>query len=285
MEAKLAREKAAIKSGGLPDYFKPKCSCPTSSSGDGVANVSDVAVVSNFNDAQSPVSEDVNLGSSGDGVANVSHVGAVNIGDTQSLVSENLSLGLSAATCGSIDANSLGGRERASSRSGGLCKYLKPQGSLPISSVSSDSVAYVSSVPIINSDDTCVSDNPSLGTAASSANLDLDGNGRIECLSQESHDVGLFIKLNMTTAELINAVKSLDKDQVYKLIKLHFVPFETFPFPKEYSAGCNRCFQAKWLKIYSWLVYSKVLDDGLDGGFCIFCSLFIWKELLRRIDS
>ena len=75
MEAKLAREKAAIKSGCLFDYFKPKCSHPTSSSGDGVANVSDVAVVSNFYYAQSPVSEDVNLGSSGDGVANGSHVG------------------------------------------------------------------------------------------------------------------------------------------------------------------------------------------------------------------
>ena len=99
-------------------------SSPTSSSGDGVDNVSDVAVVSKFDDAQSPVSEDVNLGSSGDGVANVSHVGAVNIfGDTQSLVSENLSLRLSAATCGSVDANRLGGRKRASSRSRGLCKY------------------------------------------------------------------------------------------------------------------------------------------------------------------
>ena len=77
--------------------------------------MSDEAVVSNFDDAQSPVSEDVNLGSSGDGVANVSHVGAVNIfGDTQSLISENLSLGLSAATCGSVGANSLGGRKRAS---------------------------------------------------------------------------------------------------------------------------------------------------------------------------
>ena len=48
----------------------------------------------------------------------------------------------------------------------------------------------MSSVPIINSDDTCVSDNPSLGTAASSANLELDGNGRIDNCSQESHDVG-----------------------------------------------------------------------------------------------
>ena len=115
-------------------------------------------------------------------------------------------------------------------------------------SVSSDSVANVSSVPIINSDDTCVSDNPSLGTAAGNANLDLDGIGRIDNCSQEYHDVDLFIKLNMTTAELNNAVKSLDKDQVYKLIKHHFVPSETFPFPNYYSAGCNRCFQAKWLK-------------------------------------
>ena len=247
-------------------------SSPTSSSGDGVDNVSDVAVVSKFDDAQSPVSEDVNLGSSGDGVANVSHVGAVNIfGDTQSLVSENLSLRLSAATCGSVDANRLGGRKRASSRSGGLCKYLKPQGSLPIFSVGSEGVCNVSSVPIINYDDTCVSDNSSMETAASSSNLDLDGNGRIDSCSQESHDLGLFIKPNMTTAELINAVKSLDKNQVYKLIKHHFVPSETFPFPKEYSAGCNRCFQAKWLKIYSWWLYSKVLD----GGFHIFYSLFI----------
>ena len=232
MEAKLTREKAAIKSGGLLDYFKPKCSRPTSSSGDGVANVSDVAVVSNFDDAQSPVSEDVNLGSSGDGVANVSHVGAVNIfGDTQSLVSENLSLGLFAATCGSVDANSLGGRKRASSRSGGLCKYLKPQGSLPIFSVSSDSVANVSSVPIINSDDTCVSDNPSLGTAASSANLDLDGNGRIDNCSQESHDVGLFIKPNMTTAEVNNAVNLWIKIKCINLSNIISFPLN-FPFPQ-----------------------------------------------------
>ena len=38
-----------------------------------------------------------------------------------------------------------------------------------------------------------------------------------------------------------------------------------------FSAGCKRYLQAKWLKKNSWLVYSEVLD----GGFCIFCSLFI----------
>ena len=63
MEAKLARsEKAAIKSGGLFDNFKLKCSCPTSASGDGVANVSHVGVVNNFDDTQSLIHEDLSLG-------------------------------------------------------------------------------------------------------------------------------------------------------------------------------------------------------------------------------
>ena len=35
-------------------------------------------------------------------------------------------------------------------------------------------------------------------------NLDLEGNGGIDSLSQKGHDVGLFIKPNMTIAEVIH---------------------------------------------------------------------------------
>ena len=176
METKLAgSEKAATKSGGILDYFKTKCSCPTTptASGDSVDDVSHIDVVSNFY-------------------------------DTQSLVSENISLGSSAASCGSIDHHHdwdgnggpnigcldkldtearLAGRKRVIFRSGGLPKFLKSQCPLPISSVSSDSVANESSVPVINNfDDTC--DSLSLGSAVSCASLDhLDGNGGTDSFS------------------------------------------------------------------------------------------------------
>ena len=38
----------------------------------------------------------------------------------------------------------------------------------------------------------------------------------------------------MTTTEVISVVNSLDRDQVYRFLKHHFVPSNTFPFPKEY---------------------------------------------------
>jgi hypothetical protein len=56
-----------------------------------------------------------------------------------------------------------------------------------------------------------------------------------------------------------------------KLLTEHFVPDKSFSFPKIFSAGCNRCFQLKWLEKYPWLVYSA----SLNGGFCKYCTLFV----------
>ena len=65
--------------------------------------------------------------------------------------------------------------------------------------------------------------------------------------------------------DMPNDIGSLNQEQKYNLLKSHFVPSDMFSFPMEYSAGCNRCFQAKLLK-------------QLDGIFlCILC--FICKRL------
>ena len=76
--------------------------------------------------------------------------------------------------------------KRATSRSDGFPKYLKAQCPLPISIVSSDSVADVSHILIISTiDGGC--ENLSLGSAASCASLNhVDCNGGSDSLSQES---------------------------------------------------------------------------------------------------
>ena len=81
-------------------------------------------------------------------------------------------------------------------------------------------------------------------------------------------DIGCIIKPTMTVDEICGAVKSLDKEQMYKLLT---VPDKSYLFPKVFSAGCNRCFQVKWLEKYPWLVYSA----SLNGGFCKYCTLFV----------
>ena len=43
-----------------------------------------------------------------------------------------------------------------------------------------------------------------------------------------------------------------------------------YPDFQHLEYGKQRCFQASWLKTYSWLTYSR----ELDGGFCIACVLF-----------
>ena len=42
-----------------------------------------------------------------------------------------------------------------------------------------------------------------------------------------------FIMPNITTPEVISVVNSLDKDQIFRFLKL-LVSFKIFPFPKEY---------------------------------------------------
>ena len=85
------------------------------------------------------------------------------------------------------------------------------------------------------------------------------------------NDIGSLFKPSMSTTDIVSIVSSLNQEQKYNLLKSHFVPSDMFSFPKEYSAGCNRCFHVKWLKQYPWLVYSK----ALDCGFCVFCALFV----------
>ena len=111
---------------------------------------------------------------------------------------------------------------------------MKLQCPLPVSIINSDGVADVNHVPVIcNTGGACeiLAWDQLLAVQV----LDhLDGNDGLNSLSQESQYVGLFITPNMTTTEAISVVKSLDKYQIYLFLKHHFVPSETFPFPKEY---------------------------------------------------
>lgn len=83
-------------------------------------------------------------------------------------------------------------------------------------------------------------------------------------------DIGCIIKPTMSAKEICGVINKLDRGQIYKLLTGHFVPDKSYSFPKVFSAGCNRCFQMKWLEKYPWLVYSETLN----GGFCKYCVLF-----------
>ena len=124
---------------------------------------------------------------SGYGVADVSHVAMFsNFGGT--CISDDLRLGPSAGyeglnhhdidNSGGLDighlVNLIGGKacweERATSRSDDLPKYLKAQCPLSISIVISDGVADVNHIPVISTiDSSC--ENLSLGSAASCASF------------------------------------------------------------------------------------------------------------------
>lgn len=75
----------------------------------------------------------------------------------------------------------------------------------------------------------------------------------------------------MSGKEISCSVESLSSGQKYKLLTEHFIPSNSFSFPKVFNSGCYRSFQYKWLEKYPWLAYSKVLN----GGFCKFCALFV----------
>ena len=63
---------------------------------------------------------------------------------------------------------------------------------------------------------------------------------------------------------------NLSASEKMKLIEEHFVPSESFAFPKVQMNLHNRSFHHGWLKTYRWLVYSK----SQDGGYCLPCILF-----------
>lgn len=73
----------------------------------------------------------------------------------------------------------------------------------------------------------------------------------------------------MSAEEINTNINCLTKGQKYKLLVDHFVPSSNFPFPRVFSAGCNRSFLVRWLEKYPWLVYSKTLDVRK------FCTLFV----------
>ena len=60
---------------------------------------------------------------------------------------------------------------------------------------------------------------------------------------------------SMSAEEIDIKVKSLSREQKYKLLVNHFVPGTNFRFPKVFSAGCKRSFLFRWLDKYPWLVY------------------------------
>ena len=63
---------------------------------------------------------------------------------------------------------------------------------------------------------------------------------------------------------------NLSASEKMKLIEEHFVPSESFAFPKAQMNLHNRSFHHGWLKTYRWLVYSK----SQNGGYCLPYVLF-----------
>ena len=72
------------------------------------------------------------------------------------------------------------------------------------------------------------------------------------------------------TKLLGSGLLNLSASEKMKLIEEHFVPIESFAFPKVQMNLHNRSFHHGWLKMYRWLVYSK----SQDGGYCLPCVLF-----------
>ena len=110
-------------------------------------------------------------------------------------------------------------------------------------------------------------------TATASSSPSFSGATSSNATSRESvsmNDLGHVIKLTMDVADVCRAVCELSNGQKYQLLNDHYKPSADYNFPKNFSNGCYRSFQHKWLEKYPWLVYSK----AASGGFCKFCTLF-----------
>ena len=75
-------------------------------------------------------------------------------------------------------------------------------------------------------------------------------------------DFGKVVKLK--------SERSLTDNEMYVLLKKHFIPAATYKFPCRSINGQTRSFQHSWLSKYNGLVYS----ESDDGGYCKFCVLF-----------
>ena len=85
-------------------------------------------------------------------------------------------------------------------------------------------------------------------------------------------DIGTVLKHGMSVEEVNLAVAALSRGQKYELLFRHISPPAVLP--ATHSHGCNRRFNPKWLKKYSWLVYSPTCD----GIFCGACALLCSKQ-------
>ena len=74
----------------------------------------------------------------------------------------------------------------------------------------------------------------------------------------------LYIKLPLMSRRLPK------QRHLPNLVKEHFVPGDSYAFPKVFMNGYKRSFRCARLKTYPWLVYSK----SQDGGYCLPCVLF-----------
>ena len=91
-------------------------------------------------------------------------------------------------------------------------------------------------------------------------------------------DIGNIIKSTNSIADTLKAVSSLTESQKYNLLVNHYIPKDSHIFPSTYIHGGFRSFNIKFLTMFTWAVYSPLLD----GLFCLHCALFAGKgrELL-----
>ena len=75
------------------------------------------------------------------------------------------------------------------------------------------------------------------------------------------------------------SLKSLTKSEKFKILKNHFKPTEQFNFPRKFLQGCSRDCKVEYL------CDTFVYKESEDGVYCIYCSLFLTKDLCKSLKA
>lgn len=88
----------------------------------------------------------------------------------------------------------------------------------------------------------------------------------------ELSDIGKIIDDVMSSGA--SAMRTLSVGEKYHPLKDHFAPPMHYKFPSRFLHQCQRCFQPRYLRNVSWMIYSP----SLDVAFCQHCASMMTYE-------